>query len=76
MPPQPCTLCPAQPVARGQSVARDTGLGCPRRSLKREKPLLTFSLAKPRYNAKAALKNKLFIYGKYITLLIQYEKMC
>jgi len=27
------------------------------------KPVLTLSLAKPRYNAEAASKNKLFIYG-------------
>jgi len=40
------------------------------------KPALTFSLAKPRHNAEAALKNTLFIFGKYITLLIHFVKMC
>jgi len=35
-------------------------------------PVLTLFLANPRYNAEATLKNKLFIYGKYITLLIQF----
>jgi hypothetical protein len=35
----------------------------PAEAFEMRKPLLALSLAKPRYNVEAALKNELFIYG-------------
>jgi len=46
----------------------------PAKKFETRKSGLTFSLAKPRCSAEAALKNALFIYGKYITLLIYFVK--
>jgi hypothetical protein len=51
---------PAELVARAQSIAHDIVLRCPG-DLWREETSLTLSLAKPRCNAEAVLKNcKLF----------------
>jgi hypothetical protein len=40
------------------------------------KPLLTLSLAKPRYNAEAALKNEMFIYGVVHSITDSLCKKC
>ena len=67
---------PTQPVARGQNVAHDTVILLTE-TFEMRKGLLTLYPAKPRQKAKTFWKRMIcFFIETYITLLINFVKMC
>jgi len=67
---------PAQPVARGEHVARELRLSPSTNDIWIRNTVVSLGLAKPSQNAEGILKTSNLFMESYIVLLIRTVKMC